>query len=149
MHYLSFTYCFFFFFKQKTSYDLRIRDWISDVCSSDLDHLPAIAPGIAYPLPSHLGEKPAVAVVVVVEDRLRARPPGSLYPIARDHLPAAGPAAVAIELAKGQHGPRAHRHLITAATDAMRASQTVGAGQHLQRSQPPPHTPPCRTTDRP
>src|SRR3546814_19957758 len=27
---------FFFFFKQKTSYDMRISDWSSDVCSSDL-----------------------------------------------------------------------------------------------------------------
>src|SRR3546814_5419385 len=27
---------FFFFFKQKTAYGLRIRDWSSDVCSSDL-----------------------------------------------------------------------------------------------------------------
>src|SRR3546814_15589079 len=26
----------FFFFKQKTAYDMRIIDWISDVCSSDL-----------------------------------------------------------------------------------------------------------------
>src|SRR3546814_19605563 len=26
----------FFFFKQKTSYDMRISDWSSDVCSSDL-----------------------------------------------------------------------------------------------------------------
>src|SRR3546814_3332530 len=26
----------FFFFKQKTSYELRICDWSSDVCSSDL-----------------------------------------------------------------------------------------------------------------
>src|SRR3546814_7397195 len=26
----------FFFFKQKTSYELRISDWSSDVCSSDL-----------------------------------------------------------------------------------------------------------------
>src|SRR3546814_12594162 len=26
----------FFFFKQKTSYDVRISDWSSDVCSSDL-----------------------------------------------------------------------------------------------------------------
>src|SRR3546814_10614927 len=25
-----------FFFKQKTAYDMRIRDWSSDVCSSDL-----------------------------------------------------------------------------------------------------------------
>src|SRR3546814_10613795 len=29
---------FFFFFKQKTAYDMRISDWSSDVCSSDLDH---------------------------------------------------------------------------------------------------------------
>src|SRR3546814_9852509 len=27
---------FFFFFKQTTSYDMRISDWSSDVCSSDL-----------------------------------------------------------------------------------------------------------------
>src|SRR3546814_21069577 len=27
----------FFFFKQKTAYELRISDWSSDVCSSDLD----------------------------------------------------------------------------------------------------------------
>src|SRR3546814_5119160 len=27
---------FFFFFKQKTVYDMRISDWSSDVCSSDL-----------------------------------------------------------------------------------------------------------------
>src|SRR3546814_15267653 len=26
----------FFFFKQKTAYEMRIRDWSSDVCSSDL-----------------------------------------------------------------------------------------------------------------
>src|SRR3546814_12973267 len=29
---------FFFFFKQKTAYVLRISDWGSDVCSSDLVH---------------------------------------------------------------------------------------------------------------
>src|SRR3546814_2274392 len=29
-------YCFFFF-KQKTAYEMRISDWSSDVCSSDLD----------------------------------------------------------------------------------------------------------------
>src|SRR3546814_6991887 len=28
--------CFLFFFKQKTAYDVRISDWSSDVCSSDL-----------------------------------------------------------------------------------------------------------------
>src|SRR3546814_1704030 len=29
-------YCVVFFFNQKTSYEMRISDWISDVCSSDL-----------------------------------------------------------------------------------------------------------------
>src|SRR3546814_4593389 len=29
----------FFFFKQKTAYDMRISDWSSDVCSSDLPHV--------------------------------------------------------------------------------------------------------------
>src|SRR3546814_7910232 len=33
--------CFFFFFKQKTAYEMRISDWSSDVCSSDL---PRFAP---------------------------------------------------------------------------------------------------------
>src|SRR3546814_4803050 len=27
----------FFFFKQKTAYEMRISDWSSDVCSSDLN----------------------------------------------------------------------------------------------------------------
>src|SRR3546814_9861766 len=28
--------CLFFFVKQKTAYEMRISDWSSDVCSSDL-----------------------------------------------------------------------------------------------------------------
>src|SRR3546814_7545201 len=31
----------FFFFKQKTAYEMRISDWSSDVCSSDLKPLTA------------------------------------------------------------------------------------------------------------
>src|SRR3546814_1893550 len=34
MHCSSFSV--FFFFKQKTAYEMRISDWSSDVCSSDL-----------------------------------------------------------------------------------------------------------------
>src|SRR3546814_10769118 len=29
--------CFVFFFKQNTAYEMRISDWSSDVCSSDLE----------------------------------------------------------------------------------------------------------------
>src|SRR3546814_2057978 len=31
---------FIFFFKQKTAYEMRISDWSSDVCSSDLSPMP-------------------------------------------------------------------------------------------------------------
>src|SRR3546814_4358324 len=37
----------FFFFKQKTAYEMRISDWSSDVCSSDLRSGPV-------PPPTHL-----------------------------------------------------------------------------------------------
>src|SRR3546814_4950370 len=35
----SFSELRFFFFKQKTAYEMRISDWSSDVCSSDLPGL--------------------------------------------------------------------------------------------------------------
>src|SRR3546814_16745094 len=38
---MSCVWCFFFF-KQKTAYEMRISDWSSDVCSSDL---PAVRAG--------------------------------------------------------------------------------------------------------
>src|SRR3546814_10875024 len=34
---LSNIFVFIFFFKQKTAYEMRISDWSSDVCSSDLE----------------------------------------------------------------------------------------------------------------
>src|SRR3546814_20321281 len=40
--------CVFFFFKQKTAYELRISDWSSDVCSSDLQR---VRTEIGLPLP--------------------------------------------------------------------------------------------------
>src|SRR3546814_3221864 len=36
-------FVFFFFFKQKTAYEMRISDWSSDVCSSDLATSPFAA----------------------------------------------------------------------------------------------------------
>src|SRR3546814_3615503 len=41
--FVTFIFCYiclvFFFFKQKTAYEMRISDWSSDVCSSDLMRL--------------------------------------------------------------------------------------------------------------
>src|SRR3546814_8645094 len=41
--------CFFFFFKQKTAYEMRISDWSSDVCSSDLEVFRRLADEILHP----------------------------------------------------------------------------------------------------
>src|SRR3546814_2137655 len=49
----------FFFFKQKTAYEMRISDWISDVCSSDLIAafvLGEIGQGVA-PLPAQVAQR--------------------------------------------------------------------------------------------
>src|SRR3546814_6203010 len=48
----SVLYSSFFFFKQKTAYEMRISDWSSDVCSSDLDAAVAL---LAHDLPDRLG----------------------------------------------------------------------------------------------
>src|SRR3546814_12246591 len=37
-------FLYFFFFKQKTAYEMRISDWSSDVCSSDLRSPPSRLP---------------------------------------------------------------------------------------------------------
>src|ERR1044071_3720514 len=41
---------FFFFFKQKTAYEISTRDWSSDVCSSDLLVV------VHLPIPVHIAE---------------------------------------------------------------------------------------------
>src|SRR3546814_4773730 len=48
----------FFFFKQKTAYEVRISDWSSDVCSSDLPHTAGVrlcGCRLAHPAFSGLG----------------------------------------------------------------------------------------------
>src|SRR3546814_6903140 len=45
--------CFsFFFFKQKTAYEMRISDWSSDVCSSDLVNGALLSRAAVYVLKS-------------------------------------------------------------------------------------------------
>src|SRR3546814_1952801 len=81
-------YTCLFFFKQRTAYDLRISDWSSDVCSSDLGttvtlflprhagstsaqprvvSLPAPPPRVQQPQSQH------AQTVLVVEDEPRVR----------------------------------------------------------------------------
>src|SRR3546814_17865979 len=58
----------FFFFKQKTAYEMRISDWSSDVCSSDLRLCGYVWPQVGYqPLlpPPVLAEQPSMTVDLV------------------------------------------------------------------------------------
>src|SRR3546814_20767748 len=50
---MIYMYIIFFFFKQKTAYELRISDWSSDVCSSDL----TVCPSFRRRLPAHCSDR--------------------------------------------------------------------------------------------
>src|SRR3546814_11130200 len=60
---------FFFFFKQKTAYEMRISDWSSDVCSSDLNLWRF----------SEVGPKPTVVPPFSGERRLSGRTDEALF----------------------------------------------------------------------
>src|SRR3546814_5814344 len=75
--------CSFFFFKQKTAYEMRISDWSSDVCSSDL----------GFTWTSLVAMLLLVGVLVPFIEEIIFR--GLLFGWLRKHLPflAAAPAA--------------------------------------------------------
>src|SRR3546814_13295425 len=54
----------FFFFKQKTAYEMRISDWSSDVCSSDL----ACAPKVAAPTRAANRARDSILFLLIVFD---------------------------------------------------------------------------------
>src|SRR3546814_9238983 len=51
---------FFFFVKQKTAYEMRISDWSSDVCSSDLTPVFSLR-GVGF-FETSIGARPTVSV---------------------------------------------------------------------------------------
>src|SRR3546814_4920583 len=65
---------FVLFFKQKTAYELRISDWSSDVCSSDLNAQAASQLAVAARGTAETGGRvvaDAVAAVTRIEDSAR------------------------------------------------------------------------------
>src|SRR3546814_14476029 len=60
--------CLFFFFKQKTAYEMRISDWSSDVCSSDLRPKGVfLIPTLQNPTAAVLPDDRRDAVAAIVE----------------------------------------------------------------------------------
>src|SRR3546814_9952275 len=73
---------FFFFFKQKTAYEMRISDWSSDVCSSDL-----AAPGVDADDPPGVGGREAAVETAEIEHVVEAAlHRGESFGDAVDHL---------------------------------------------------------------
>src|SRR3546814_4056982 len=73
------TYVYIFFCKQKPAYEMRISDWSSDVCSSDLSG-PAVVDGIKANDSGHREVNPVKASLVVFngDTRLAAAKPMTL-----------------------------------------------------------------------
>src|SRR3546814_19836936 len=70
----------FFFFKQKTAYEMRISDWSSDVCSSDLLRAglnPALPAEDRHHARQHVGAGGKARLHHRPADRLRLRLVGS------------------------------------------------------------------------
>src|SRR3546814_3429247 len=66
----------FFFFKQKTAYEMRISDWSSDVCSSDLGEISGRGPSGSIELTASFGD---VSGLVAGDDvRLGGLPVGKV-----------------------------------------------------------------------
>src|SRR3546814_9446356 len=71
----------FFFFKQKTAYEMRISDWSSDVCSSDLLTIDGVsvyplrdlAPLYADYLVREVSTQDLVTIAQRITDKYRAR----------------------------------------------------------------------------
>src|SRR3546814_1130007 len=72
-------YLCIFFFKQKTAYEMRISDWSSDVCSSDLDDAKTEA---------DFGLK--VAINAISDEKLRSVERSNIGAAIRDFAQAAG-----------------------------------------------------------
>src|SRR3546814_1066595 len=73
----------FFFFKQKTAYEMRISDWSSDVCSSDLQGVEVLV--------GHDPDAAAIAAIAAIgtterDELLAAKTDAAVAAIACDDL---------------------------------------------------------------
>src|SRR3546814_9399870 len=74
----------FFFLKQKTAYEMRISDWSSDVCSSDLLVRRCIAAAaLDADVEFHFGDRAEEVALDVGRERLQRRYIEGVEPVGR------------------------------------------------------------------
>src|SRR3546814_18815434 len=124
----------FFFFKQKTAYDMRISDWSSDVCSSDL-WLAGSSPTSTTARP---GVRPCSAFSPVTAAATRA------VNLAAKALPSIKSASPAVLLAALLVKALSPIDLSGGASSPDRPGRPLSdCATHLSRPpRPPPHSPP-------
>src|SRR3546814_5943712 len=88
--------CARFFFKQKTAYELRISDWSSDVCSSDLRRIGLLGGSFN---PAHSGHR---AISLAAIDALDLDEVWWLVSPGNPLKPGAGMAPLAVRLASAR-----------------------------------------------
>src|SRR3546814_9995735 len=71
-----------FFFKQKTAYEVRISDWSSDVCSSDLHSSGSLGRKARTARRASRSRAPQLLPVARIHIALSAIKPASLAPVA-------------------------------------------------------------------
>src|SRR3546814_9905817 len=131
-----------FFCKQKTAYEMRISDWSSDVCSSDLH---VVTPGHDKPVPGREGgEAPGqgLGAVAVDQEPWKIREAGSEPQLAL-LLEAQRAVAPAARLG-GKTQPLGHvRQHAIGNTDARAGGLTLGSGRerHTPELRPQMRTP--------
>src|SRR3546814_7853243 len=112
---------FFFFFKQKTAYEMRISDWSSDVCSSDLR--PRFST-LSYAGPMKLSRLPKRSAIVAFSSE-------EVYAIAEMLRRFAGGAAVVM----GALSPRTRNAQVAmfeaGEVDYLVATDAIGMGLNL------------------
>src|SRR3546814_20038275 len=161
---------FFLFFKQKTAYEMRISDWSSDVCSSDLETGVAIEDRAGRRAKQEacagLDADADIALPLKVETDARFRPRFLVEDEVADHRAQRVGASSAVDVAVGRerHLDRAAQRLSGFAgarikthdlLDLRRPARGPGRAHLLTRcgavatpALPPPHfnTHPCATT---
>src|SRR3546814_8417027 len=116
----------FFFFKQKTAYEMRISDWSSDVCSSDL--LGRVGIGEGHRQADAIGGLRQRVAVAEYDD---VGVMGAVHRVGAQFRPDAG------RFARDQREPGAHRSAAAAARGSRCTDVDVGFAAHLAQDAVP------------
>src|SRR3546814_1952026 len=123
---------YFFFFKQKTAYEMRISDWSSDVCSSDLA-LVAVGHVVAHGLVLR-AQRDAAAGLAAHAHRVGAAIRGAIGHVVADHVAGLGRVGDGVALALGAvHHLAADVVAVDAVAD-IAAGHGAGRGRDLLAS---------------